>query len=120
MLGRRVDVLVDSPPAITSHVKDGNMRVLASLAPKGAKAMPDAPTLAEPGYQDAALSPWNGAFVHSETPDGTLKQIAALFDKITASDESKATFASWAWSLGAAPAELDAGRCRRTSRSGPI
>ena len=89
MLGERIDVYVDGPPTIMSHVKEGTMRVLATLAPKRAEAMPDAPTLAELGYQNAVMDPWNGAFVRSETPDDTLKQIAALFEKITTSEEFK-------------------------------
>ena len=109
MLGGRVDVYVDGPPTILSHAKDGTMRVLATLAPKRAEAMPDAPTLAELGYQNAVMDPWNGAFVHSETPDVTLQQIAALFDKITATEEFKGDLRKLGlepWRC--APAELDA------------
>jgi tripartite-type tricarboxylate transporter receptor subunit TctC len=89
MLGERVDIYVDSPPTIIPHVKDGNMRVLATLAPQRAEALPDVPTLAELGYSNATMNPWVGAFVRAETPEKTTKAISALFDKLTASSEMK-------------------------------
>jgi tripartite-type tricarboxylate transporter receptor subunit TctC len=89
MLGERVDIYVDSPPLIMPHVKDGTMRVLATLAPKRAEALPDLPNLKELGYENATMDPWVGAFVRAETPDDTMKEIVALFDKVTASPELK-------------------------------
>ena len=89
MLGERVDIYVDSPPLIIPHVNDGSMRVLATLAPKRAEALPDVPTLEELGFANATMNPWVGAFVRAETPDDTTKAIVELFDKITASSELK-------------------------------
>jgi len=89
MLGQRVDIYIDSPPTIIPHVKDGNMRVLATLAPQRAEALPNVPTLAELGYSNATMNPWVGAFVRAETPEKTTKALSDLFDKLTASNEMK-------------------------------
>lgn len=93
MLGERVDVYVDSPPPILPHLKDGTMRVLATTAPKRPSALPDVPTLIELGFPDAVMDPWVAAFVKSDTPDATVKQIEAIFDKVTSSAEFKSDLA---------------------------
>ena len=100
MVGERVDVYVDSPPPILPHLQDKSVRVIATTAPKRAEAFPDTPTLAELGYADAVMDPWVAAFVRAETPDATVKQIATLFDKITASEEFKADLRSSVWNPG--------------------
>jgi tripartite-type tricarboxylate transporter receptor subunit TctC len=56
-----------------SAVKDGTARALAVMSDRRSPSLPDAPTVVELGYPDAALDAWSG-FV---APAGTPREIVA-------------------------------------------
>ncbi len=67
LLGSRIEGVVQLPAALVSHVKSGDLRVLAVLGSKRDPVFPDVPTARELGY-DVTLDMWRGIAVPKGTP----------------------------------------------------
>src|SRR5262245_8952650 len=103
LLGSRIEGVVQLPAAVVSHVKSGDLRVLAALGAKRDPIFPDVPTATEQGYA-VALDMWRGI----ATPKGTAKPvIAKLQDSIKKTVESQ-PFADAGKAIGFTPAYLGA------------
>jgi tripartite-type tricarboxylate transporter receptor subunit TctC len=88
MIGKRVDIYVDSPPPMLSQIKDGSVRLLGTTAAKRAEAFPDAPTLTELGFTDAVVDPWGGSiFIKAGAPVAAAKELEVLVQKVAGSEE---------------------------------
>ena len=72
LLGGRIEGVVQLPAALVSHVKSGDLRVLAVLGSKRDPVFPDVPTANELGYA-VSLDMWRGIAV----PKGVPKPIVA-------------------------------------------
>ena len=72
LLGGHVQLTAGGPAAITSHVKAGKMRPLASWGPKRHPGFPDVPTFKELGY-DIEYLIWAGLVAPKGTPDPAMK-----------------------------------------------
>jgi tripartite-type tricarboxylate transporter receptor subunit TctC len=72
LLGGHVEMTAGGPAAITSHVKAGKLRPLASWGAKRHEAYPDVPTFKELGY-DVEYYIWAGMFAPKGTPEPVLK-----------------------------------------------
>jgi len=64
----RIDFYVLPIVAALPHINDGKVIALAVSTDKRAAALPDVPTTAEAGLQDASYAFWNGIFVPAKTP----------------------------------------------------
>jgi tripartite-type tricarboxylate transporter receptor subunit TctC len=103
LLGSRIEGVVQLPAALVSHVKGGNVRVLAVLGSEHDPVFPQVPTAKELGFP-VALDMWRGIAV----PEGTPKPvISKLQEAIKGSVESQA-FADAGKSIGFTPAYLPA------------
>ena len=74
LLGGQVQALATGPSTVTSHVKAGKIRVLATWGDSRHPAFPDVPTLRELGY-DAQFSQWTGLFVPAGTPEPVVAKL---------------------------------------------
>jgi tripartite-type tricarboxylate transporter receptor subunit TctC len=72
LLGGHVEMTAGGPAAITSHVKAGKLRPLASWGAKRHEAYPDVPTFKELGY-DVEYYIWAGMFAPKGTPELVMK-----------------------------------------------
>ena len=103
LLGGHVDVMVQLPAALATHVQTGAIRVLAAMTQKRDPAFPDVPTAQEQGF-DVALDAWRGIAV----PKGTSRSaISALETAIRATVESP-EFVQGSEKLNVRPAFLPA------------
>jgi len=103
LLGSRIEGVVQLPAALVSHVKSGDLRVLAVLGSKRDPVFPDAPTASELGYA-VALDMWRGIAV----PKGTPKPIVVkLQDAIKRTVDSQ-PFKDAGKAIGFMPAYLSA------------
>jgi tripartite-type tricarboxylate transporter receptor subunit TctC len=101
LLGSRIEGVVQLPAALVSHVKGGNVRVLAVLGAEHDPVFPDVSTAKELGFP-VALDMWRGIAV----PEGTPKPvIAKLQEAIKRSVESQA-FGDAGKTIGFTPAYL--------------
>jgi tripartite-type tricarboxylate transporter receptor subunit TctC len=88
LLGGDLDFLtVDATWGVTQHPH--RIRILAVTSAKRAKALPDVPTLAELGFKDFDITPWWGVVVPAGTPRPIVDKLAAWFNQITDSDETR-------------------------------
>jgi len=103
LLGSRIEAVVQLPAALVSHVKSGDLKVLAVLGSKRDPVFPDVPTASELGYA-VALDMWRGIAV----PKGTPKPVVAkLQDAIRRTVESQ-PFKDAGKAIGFVPAYLPA------------
>ena len=92
LLGGHVDLTAGGPAAITSHVKAGKLRPLASWGPKRHPGYPDVPTFKELGY-DIEYLIWAGMFAPKATPEPVVKVLRETARKAVEDPEFKATMA---------------------------
>ena len=92
VLGGHVDLTAGGPAAITSHVKAGKLRPLASWGPKRHAGYPDVPTFKELGY-DIEYLIWAGLFAPKGTPDPVMKVLRDAARKAVEDPEFKGMMA---------------------------
>jgi tripartite-type tricarboxylate transporter receptor subunit TctC len=103
LLGNRIEAVVQLPAALVSHVKNGDVRVLAVLGSRRDPVFPDVPTASELGYS-VALDMWRGVAVPRGTPKPV---IARLQDAIKRTVDSQ-PFKDAGKAIGFTPAYLSA------------
>ena len=99
LLGSQVDAVVQLPAALTSYVKSGQVRLLASLTANRDPAFPEVPTAREHGF-DVSLEAWRGIAV----PKGTSKPVVAALEAAIRKTVGGAEFTQACERLGARPA----------------
>jgi tripartite-type tricarboxylate transporter receptor subunit TctC len=71
------------------QVRAGRVRILAVTSATRRAALPDVPTMQEAGFAGYDLAPWWGVVVPAGTPRPVVEKLAAWFNQITASDETR-------------------------------
>ena len=88
LLNGNIDFMsVDSTWAATMHPT--RVRILAVTSAKRNSSLPDVPSLQELGFGEFDIAPWWGVVVAAGTPRPVVSQLAAWFNQINASDETK-------------------------------
>jgi tripartite-type tricarboxylate transporter receptor subunit TctC len=103
LLGGRIEGVVQLPAALVSHVKNGDLRVLAVLGSKRDPVFPDVPTATELGHL-VALDMWRGIAV----PKGTSKPIVARLQDVIKRTVDSQPFKDAGKAIGFTPAYLSA------------
>jgi tripartite-type tricarboxylate transporter receptor subunit TctC len=103
LLGGHVDVLVQLPAALSSHVKNGTVRLVAALTSKRDPALPDVPTAQEQGF-DVSLEAWRGI----AAPRGAPKTVVAALEAAIRRTVESPGFVSASQKLGVTPAYMPA------------
>jgi tripartite-type tricarboxylate transporter receptor subunit TctC len=101
LLGSRIEGVVQLPAALVSHVKGGNLRVLAVLGSEHDPVFPETPTAKELGYP-VALDMWRGIAV----PEGTPKPVIAKLQEAIKEAVQSPAFADAGKTIGFTPAYL--------------
>jgi tripartite-type tricarboxylate transporter receptor subunit TctC len=99
LLGRQVDAAVQLPAALTSYVRNGDLRLVATLTDKRDPAFPEVPTAREQGI-NVSLEAWRGIAV----PKGTPKHVIARLETAIRETVASAEFVQACERLGARPA----------------
>lgn len=60
LLGKRLDLLLDPPTSLVSHIQDGKLRALAVTGKSRFFSLPDVPTIAEAGFPEFSVSAFQG------------------------------------------------------------
>jgi tripartite-type tricarboxylate transporter receptor subunit TctC len=103
LLGSRIEAVVQLPAALVSHVKSGDLKVLAVLGSKRDPVFPDVPTANELGYS-VTLDMWRGI----AAPKGVTRPVVAkLQDAIRRTVDSQ-PFKDAGKAIGFVPAYLPA------------
>lgn len=92
LLGGHVDLTAGGPAAITSHVKAGKLRPLASWGAKRHESYPNVPTFKELGY-DVEYYIWAGMFAPRGTSETAMKVLRDTARKAVEDPDFKAMMA---------------------------
>lgn len=81
VIARRVDVVYTTVVSGDAHLKAGRLKVLAVAAPKRQAVIPNVPTLAEEGINNAEATVWFGVQVPAKTPRPVIARLNAELNK---------------------------------------
>lgn len=103
LVGGHIDAVVQLPGALSTHVKAGTVRLLATLTSQRDPALPDVPTAREQGV-NVSLEAWRGIAVPRGTPAPVVAALEAAIRKTAQAPE----FARACEGLGIQPAYMPA------------
>jgi len=76
LLGGRVHFAIATPGTAAPQVKEGKLRVLATLLPSRNPLLPEAPTFAEAGLRTLSITPWGGVFGPANVPKEIVARVS--------------------------------------------
>jgi tripartite-type tricarboxylate transporter receptor subunit TctC len=85
----RVDFMTYDITFLVPQARAGRLRILAVTSATRRASLPDVPTMVESGFPGYDLAPWWGVVVPAGTPKAIVDKLAAWFNQITASDETR-------------------------------
>ncbi len=87
LVAGRVQMAVATPGVALQHVKDGRLRVLATLLGNRSPLAPDVPTMAEAGVTGLTISPWAAIFGPARMPREVVDRLSrAIVDVMARRD----------------------------------
>jgi tripartite-type tricarboxylate transporter receptor subunit TctC len=88
----RVHMMIATPtPAIQGQVKEGRLRVLATLLPNRSPLAPEAPTAAEAGLRGLVITPWAGLFGPVGLPKEVVERVGREMQAVAARRDVRET-----------------------------
>lgn len=109
LLGGRVQVAIATPGTLAPQVKEGKLRVLATLLPARNPLLPEAPTMVEAGLPPMAVTPWGGIFGPAKMPRDIADRLSRELIAILNRPEVRDAFGKLAFEArGSTPEELTA------------
>jgi tripartite-type tricarboxylate transporter receptor subunit TctC len=109
LLGGRVQFALATPGAAAPQVREGKLRVLATLLPARSPLLPEAPTMAEAGLQGLTITPWGGVFGPKGMPRDITDRLSRELIALLGRAEVREAFGKLAFEpRGSTPEELAA------------
>ena len=109
LLGGRVQFAIATPGAAAPQVKEGKLRVLATLLPSRSALLPQAPTMAESGLAGLSITPWGGVFGPKGMPRDITDRLSRELIALLKRPEVREAFGLLAFEpRGSTPEELAA------------
>ena len=82
----QVELLIVTPPAVSGHIRNGNLKALALASDTRLPAFPDIPTTAEAGLPGFILDGWFALFAPAGTPQPIVDRLNAAMRKVAKTD----------------------------------
>jgi tripartite-type tricarboxylate transporter receptor subunit TctC len=109
LVAGRVQMMFATPATASGHVKDGRLRVLATLGTKRSSLYPDIPTTAETGLVKLTINPWAGFFGPAKMPQDIVEKLSRETRAILAREDVRERLGRQAFEgQGSTPEELTA------------
>jgi tripartite-type tricarboxylate transporter receptor subunit TctC len=87
LVGGRVQIMFDAAPSLIAHIRSGRLRVLGAASAERNRLLPEAPTFAELGHPQVAVSLWYGVLAPAGTPAFALERLNREIAKALESSE---------------------------------
>jgi tripartite-type tricarboxylate transporter receptor subunit TctC len=97
LLGGRVHFAIATPGSAAPQVREGKLRVLATLLPSRSPLLPDAPTMEEAGVKGLSIVPWGGLFGPAKMPREVVDRLVREMAVVLAKPEVKEAFGKLAF-----------------------
>lgn len=78
----QVELLIVTPPSVSGHIRNGNLKALALASDSRLPAFPDIPTTAEAGLPGFILDGWFALFAPAGTPQPIVDKLNAAMRKV--------------------------------------
>jgi tripartite-type tricarboxylate transporter receptor subunit TctC len=75
LVGARVQIMFDAAPSLIAHIRSGRLRVLAAASAERNRLLPEAPTFAELGHPQVAVSLWYGVLAPAAAPPSVIEKL---------------------------------------------
>jgi tripartite-type tricarboxylate transporter receptor subunit TctC len=109
MVAGRVHVAIATPASLAPQVKEGKIRVLATLLPSRNQLLPEAPTMTEAGLEAVPITPWGGLFAPAKMPREIVDRVQRALAGVLAKPEVRDAFGKLAFEpRSSTPEELSA------------
>ncbi len=109
LIAGRVNVAFATPGTLAPQVKEGRLRVLATLLPSRNQLLPTAPTMAEAGLVSVPITPWGALFGPPKLPKEIVDRVGREIAVVLAKPEVKDAFGKLAFEpRSSTPQELSA------------
>ena len=82
LVAGQVELMVVTPPSVSGHIRNGNVKALALASDQRHPAFPDIPTTAEAGLAGFTLDGWFALFAPAGTPQPIVDRLNAAMRKI--------------------------------------
>ena len=82
LVAGQVEVLIVTPPAVSGHIRNGNVKALALASDQRLPAFPEIPTTAEAGLPGFTLDGWFALFAPAGTPQPIVDKLNAAMRKV--------------------------------------
>lgn len=92
LIAGRVSVAFATPGTLAPQVKEGKLRVLATMLPSRNQLLPSAPTMAEAGLVNVPITPWGGLFGPPKMPKEIVDRVGRDLAAVLARPEIKDAF----------------------------
>ena len=92
LIAGRVNVAIATPGTLAPQVKEGRLRVLATLLPSRNPLLPTAPTMTEAGLLNVPITPWGGLFGPPKMPKEIVDRVGRELAVVLAKPEVKEAF----------------------------
>jgi tripartite-type tricarboxylate transporter receptor subunit TctC len=86
LLAGRVNMAI-ATGTLLPHVREGKLRILATLLPQRMGSLPDVPTLPEAGAEQIPMTPWAGIFGPAKMPKEVVDRLARELTRALAQPE---------------------------------
>jgi tripartite-type tricarboxylate transporter receptor subunit TctC len=109
LIAGRVNIAIATPGTLAPQVKEGKLRVLATLLPTRNTLLPTAPTMTEAGVANVPITPWGGLFGPANLPREVVDRVGRDIAAVLARPEVKDAFGKLAFETrSSSPQELSA------------
>ncbi len=85
----QVELFIVTPPSVSGHIRNGNLKALALASTERLPAFPDIPTTAEAGLPGFILDGWFALFAPAGTPQPVIDKLNAAMRKIAKMDATR-------------------------------
>lgn len=121
LMGRQIDLMIDSLPVVLAQVRDGSIRGIAVTSAQRLAQLPELPTVQESGLAGYETQNWFGIFAPARTPAPIVERLAAEVARVVADPECRRRLTEMGVDpVGSGPAEFTAFWERELATWGPI